>query len=462
MVTKLKGKNVFLMWVIVIIILIIIASFFLIKNKNSNKNKDLANKNILKIWIMPNSSRPVQDLESVLAGFKKQNPKVQIEITTIDWGSAWLKLNAAAISKDGPDIVQLGTTWVGVFSGMDALTNLNDKVSEIGGSSAFLPAAWETCGIKNSGQVTAIPWFVDARVLYYRTDVFKKLGLTVKDLDTWASFENTLKKIRDANLTINNIKVAPLGVPGKNDWNVVHNVAPWIWAAGGDFLSADSTKSAINSPEAVAGLNFYVGLTQKGYIPKSCLELNTAQISAKFNEGEFAMYFDTPAEVKILSLPAEQGGASGTMAAKNYGVAVYPKGPKGRFTFFGGSDLAIFKFSKNKELAWQLVKYLVSKEAQIRYANDTGFIPARQDCFNDSYFTSDPKRLVFTEAVKYGRVYPCIPAWGPIEPILTRHIGIIWDNAAGVFGQFSPQVIVDELNRTGKEMNIYLKEANKN
>ena len=461
MATKSTKKNNLMLWVILLVFIILIAGFFIMKNTKGNKTNTASGKNTLKIWIMPNSPRPLQDLEEVMAGFKKQNPGVNIEITTIDWGSAWLKLNAAAISKDGPDIVQLGTTWVGVFSGMGALADLKDKVNEIGGSETFLPAAWETAGIKNSGQVTAIPWFVDARVLYYRTDVFNRLGLTVKDLDTWASFENTLKKIRDANLTINNIKVYPLGVPGKNDWNVVHNVAPWIWAAGGDFLSPDLKKSGIDSPEAIAGLSFYVGLTQKGYIPNSCLELNTAQVSAKFNEGEFAMYFDTPAEIKILSLPAEQGGASGSIAARNYGVALYPKGPKGRYTFFGGSDLAVFKFSKNRELAWQLIKYLVSKEAQIKYANTTGFVPARKDCFNDSYFINDPKRYIFTEAVKYGRVYPCIPAWGPIEPILTRHIGIIWDNAAGVFGQYSPKVISDELGKTAKEMNIYLKEANK-
>ncbi len=453
-------KNKTLFWVSVIIIVLLVG-FFTLKILKNNKNQVNVNgKKTVKIWIMPNSSRPVKDLEELLIEYKKQNPNISIEITNIDWGSAWLKLNAAAISKDGPDIVQLGTTWVGVFSGMKALSDLTSKVNEIGGSEAFLPASWETCSVKNSGKITAVPWFVDARVLYYRTDVFKKLGLTEKDLDTWESFEKTLKKIKEADLTINNIKVSPLGVPGKNDWNVVHNIAPWIWSFGGDFLTPDAMKSAISSGESIAGVDFYVGLTQKGYIPKSCLELNTAQVSAKFNEGEFAMYFDTPAEIKILSLPPEQGGANASLAAKNYAVAIYPKGPKGRYTFFGGSNLAVFEFSKNKEAAWDLIKFLTSKSAQLEYADKTGFIPARKDCFNDSYFTKDPKRYVFIEAVKYGRVYPCIPAWGPIEPILTRHLGIIWDNAAGVYGKYSSQIITDELIQTAKEMDIYLKEAN--
>jgi len=62
----------------------------------------------------------------------------------------------------------------------------------------------------------------------------------------------TLKKaLSDAEQKINGMeidgkKIAALGYPGKNDWNVVHNLAPWIWNAGGDLLSADRRHSAIN------------------------------------------------------------------------------------------------------------------------------------------------------------------------------------------------------------------------
>lgn len=427
---------------------------FLFAQANSN-----ASKTVVRLWVMPNSPRPIEDIDNLLKDFYRENPSIKVEVTSLDWGSAWTKLNTAAISKEAPDIVQLGTTWVGVFSAMGVLEPLNSRLGEIGGADTFLPAAWSTSGIVNSEQATSIPWFVDARALYYRTDIFKTLGLTKQDLDSWDSFEKTLQKIKDANLVINGIKVYPLGVPGKNDWNVVHNITPWIWAAGGDLLSPDFASSAFNSAAAVKGVRFYVELTQKGYIPKSCLELNTAQVAAKFNEGEYAIYFDTPAQIKTLSLPMEKGGAAGSIAAKNYDVALYPEGPAGRFTFFGGSNLAIFKSSPQKEAAWKVIKYLVSPKAQLAYSRDTGFIPARKDCFADPYFLNHPQRKVFVDAVKYGRAYPCIPEWGPIEPILTRHLGIIWDHAAGVFGPYDTKIIQEQLDETAKEVDILLSET---
>ena len=73
--------------------------------------------------------------------------------------------------------------------------------------------------------------------------VLKRVGLTVKDLETWDSFEKSLKIIKDADVSIDGIEISPLGVPGKNDWNVIHFLSPWIWSAGGDYFSKDNKKS---------------------------------------------------------------------------------------------------------------------------------------------------------------------------------------------------------------------------
>lgn len=457
------------------LVYIVVASIMLLGCPRKEQPK-VTKKIVLNMWIMPNSPKPVQDLEDVLSDFKKEHPEIDIIITCIDWGAAWTKLTTAATSGIAPDICQIGSTWVGAISAMGALLPLNDRISELGGSDAFLPAIWETAGIENSGIVTAIPWFVDVRALYYRTDIFKKLGLTTKDLETWESFEKTLEKIKQAKVVMDkngnmyygeegekklkepgSVLVAPLGIPGKNDWNVVHNFAPWIWSAGGDWLSRDRTTSILNSEEVLKGALFYTGLVTKGYVPKSCLELNSAQIAANFYHGEYAITFDGPWAVKYLRLPPEEGGSAHTIAAKNYDVALFPKGPAGRVHFFGGSNLAIFKVSKHPNEAWKVIKYLCSKEAQIKYADKTGFLPSRIDAFDDPFFDKDPQRKVFKRAVKYGRAYPCIAAWGPVEPILTRRLGILWDYVVGVYGFFDPARIKEQLEMAKQEVDVVLK-----
>lgn len=410
----------------------------------------------VEMWIMPNSLEPVGDMEKVLAKFEEANPNIKVKVTSLDWGAAWTKITTAATSRDVPDIVQLGSTWVGSISSFGALLDLKDRIAEIGGADAFVPAAWASSGIAGSGQVTAIPWIVDARALYYRVDVFKKLGLTAADLSTWDSFERTLKKIRDAKLNIDGLEIVPLGMPGKNDWNVVHNLSPWIWAAGGDYLSPDNSTSVIDSDNALKGVFFYVNLASKGYVPLEYLELNTAQVSSNFNNGSVAIYFDGPYEVKTLITPPEQGGALGSVTSKNFGIAPYPRGPVGRFTFVGGSNLAVFKAARHREEAWKVIKYLMTKEAQIGYIKASGFLPARREAFNDPFISSDPHRKVFKEAIKYGKTYPCIPGWGLLEPALTRRFGILWDYVTGSQGNLDPKAIKEQLKQAKSEIESIL------
>ncbi|MGB9613455.1 MAG: sugar ABC transporter substrate-binding protein, partial [Candidatus Margulisiibacteriota bacterium] len=357
---------------------------------------------VVEMWVMPNSLRPVQDIEDLLKPFEKETG-IKVKVTSVDWGAAWSKITTAATSGDVPDLVQLGSTWVSAIAAMGALEDLSkEAIASLGGPQAFVPVAWQTTGVEKSGKTNAIPWFVDARALFYRTDALAKAKLTAKDLDTWDSFKAALKKLNDADLVFDDQPMAPLGIAGKNDWNVIHSLAPWIWMAGGDFLSPDRKKCILDSDEALQGIMYYIGLVKEGYVPPEYLELNTAQVSGNFNSGACAMYFDGPYEIKTLTRPASEGGAGDSPAAKNFALAGYPKGPKGRFTFVGGSTLAIFKQSKNKAEAFEVIKYLTSKGPQVEYAKASGFLPARKEAFEDPYFTADPKRRVFKEAVQYG------------------------------------------------------------
>lgn len=195
---------------------------------------------------------------------------------------------------------------------------------------------------------------------------------------------------------------------------------------------------------------------RKGLVPLKTLELNTAQVSTNFVNGDYAMYFDTSHMFKYFHVPKEEGGFGDSVASKNYDVALFPKWPKGRYHFFGGSNLAIFKSTKHPKEAWRVLSYLCSKEAQIKYSQKTGFMPTRKDAFDDPYFENDPKRKVFKEATKYGKSYPCIPAWGPIEPILTRRLGILWDYVAGVYGPCSDKNIEEQINLAVEEVNSVL------
>ena len=383
----------------------------------------------LKMWVMPNSSKPKEDMEKLIAPFLKANPNIKVQMEVLDWGSAWTKISTAATSGDAPDLVQIGSTWISQFSAMGAFLNIDDLAAELGGEETFVNGTWEYSKPVFSGEVTSLPWIVDVRPLFYRTDVFAQAGVEPGSFDDWAGFNAALDKIGKANITIDEKKVAPIGFPGKNDWNVVHNLAPWIQSAGGGFISADGKKSLLNTKESMAGVMQYINMVKSGLMPKDFLEKNTAQLSGEFDQGSISTWFEPTSKYVYLTKSPEQGGSANTIGAKNFGVALAPKGPAGRNLFLGGSNIAIYKVCKHPAEAKKLLTFLATDvEAQIEYFRISGMLPGAKAAFNDPYFESDKIRRVFKEMTQYGKAYPSVPFWAEIETsVLTVKLGELFE-----------------------------------
>ncbi|HWI52907.1 MAG TPA: extracellular solute-binding protein, partial [Symbiobacteriaceae bacterium] len=213
----------------------------------------------------------------------------------------------------------------------------------------------------------------------------------------------------------------------------------------------------INSDAALDGIMYYTGLAKEGLAPKTALEKNSADVESMFAQGEFAVFFSTPALVRGFYTPNDKGGNADSPAAKNYAVAPIPAGTKGRFTFFGGSNLSIPKSSKHKNESWEVLKFLVNKDTQVTYGKFSGMLPSVKAAEADMKAVN-ANYGPFYEAMKFGRSYPAIPGWGPLETVLVKHMGNIWDITAGVSGTYSRDAIKKVLDEAAKESNNLLKQ----
>ena len=413
----------------------------------------------LNIWVMSTTSQQQQDMKELLRPYLAKNPNLRVNVTVLNWESAWSKITAAAASGQGPDLLELGTTWVAAISSMGALEPLSmQQQNEVGGGKAFFPAVWGTTHRYDDNTIYALPWYADARAAFYRTDVFKKAGINPRDAFlNWGSFKQAMQKING--VEIDGKKVAALGYPGKNDWNVVHNLAPWIWNAGGDFLTSDRRRSAINSPEALQAITYYTSFAAEGLMPLSALEKDSTQIENGFANGQYAVIFTGPWILKQMNTPKAKGGQMETVTAHNFGVAPYPAGLKGNQTFFSGSDMAMMKSSKNKDEAWKLMSYLISRDTQVTYSKMSGMLPTRLDAANDPALMADAHYAEFVAQIKNGRHYPSVPAWGPLESVYLKNVGNTFDIVAGVRGKYTPQAIKQALDATASEANDVLDES---
>lgn len=410
----------------------------------------------LNIWVMSTTAQPQQDMREILRPYLQSHPDLRVNVTVLNWENAWAKINAAVESGQGPDIVELGSTWVAAIAAQGALETLTSaQIAEVGGSGAFFPALWSSTHRLRADTVFALPWYGGARVAYYRSDLFKRAGINPSEaFANWSSFKQAMRKLNGMN--VDGKKVAALGYPGRSDSDILHNLAPWIWNAGGDFLRSDHRATTINSPEVVQAIAYYTSFADEGLVPASALEKDSAQIESGFFYGQYAVIFSGPWVLKVLNTPKSKGGQLESVTAQNFGVASYPAGIKGNQTLFSGSDLAIMRSSKNKKEAWQLLKYLLSRDAQLQFSQRSGMLPARLDVAHDPALLRDPHYAEFVEQVKLGRHYPVLPAWGRLEKVFRTSISQIVTARNTVKGAHAHVEIKKNLDDASHQANAIL------
>ncbi|HEY7201608.1 MAG TPA: extracellular solute-binding protein [Candidatus Dormibacteraeota bacterium] len=405
-------------------------------------------------WYMPNGAAPNDYFKAEAAAFNAAHPNIEVEGTLVDWGDAFNKITTALTSGVGPDVTQLGTTWVGAFSKTGGLHPFSKgEVDGLGGSSAFVPGAWASSSLVGSGQTTAIPWFIDTRAIYYRADVLNRLGIDpATAFSTWDAMDQTLGKIKAEG------KIQPFGIPGKNAYDVVHNFAPWVWGAGGDYVNADGTKSQIGSDASVDGVFQFESLAAK-YVDKAVLQKGNSDVEAAFGAGQFAVTTDGPWLAQQLQAPKASGGFGDDVTAKaGFGTAPYPAGPKDHKVFFGGSNLAIMKSSKQEAAAYEWVRWLTN-QGQPTYVSKVGMWPARGLSANASVFAADKYDTAFKNQLQFGKSYPMIAAWGPIETALVKDFGNLWDQVSQANGPVPRDTVKSDMGKAAQDVDAAIQQS---
>jgi multiple sugar transport system substrate-binding protein len=396
----------------------------------------------LKLWVMPNSPAPKEDMDKALAAFTKDTG-VKVDVEVVDWGVQLDRIRNAAVSGEGPDVTQAGTTQVPFFAALGGFDDLASRVDDVGGSGAYADGVWKTTQVVGQDGTWAVPWFTEARSIYYRKDVLKKAGVDpATAFKTWDDFRNTLQAIKDKVPGIQ-----PFGTPGKKAFDLVHHVMPFVWDAGGAELSSDNAKSTINSPQAVTGVTFFANLFKDGLADPSQLERDGNQVADQFKGGKIAVWIGGPWVLPTADRADDKAWVPA--ARKNVALSPMPAGPQGDYTFVGGSDLMMFKATKHPNEAWALIKYLSGDQVQTDYAKLMGMFPARVEAQKAVGESSGANYSAVYEAIQQGRTYAPIPQWAEVENAYKGRFGNILDEAAS--GKASDAEIQKQLDDAAKE-----------
>jgi len=325
-------------------------------------------------------------------------------------------------------VLQLGTTWIPYFASRNEIKPLNEHLKDFQ-PSRFVPVSWNTTHIDNDTIIYSIPWFIDIRAILANKRLLKEHGITKESVSTYKGFKDAIRKVNAKDEILEDgAHVRGYAFPGKNDWNIPHNFAPWIWSNGGSFIKKNESgkwEANILSKETLVGIASYLHFVMDSLVSPEALQANTAQIAQQFNNGELAFIVSTSEIIMQTRIHGNQGGLSNARIGSDSVMAIpIPRGRTGSVSFIGGSNLAI-PASNNRAEALDLLKFLVSDENLDAYTKQIGLLPTSKKVLQD--WAKDEDYNVLVKALESGRTYVAIPEWGELEQLLGSMFSTVWE-----------------------------------
>jgi trehalose/maltose transport system substrate-binding protein len=120
------------------------------------------------------------------------------------------------------------------------------------------------------GALVGIPWYTDAGVLYYRTDLLEKYGISGPP-QSWSELENAARTILEGERGVGQSEFWGFVWQGNAYEGLTCNALEWqVSNGGGNIIEADGTVS-INNPNAIAAFERAKGwIGGKAAMPRSC------------------------------------------------------------------------------------------------------------------------------------------------------------------------------------------------
>jgi len=124
----------------------------------------------VELWAM---GREGEVVAAMLDDFARTHPGVSVRVQQVPWSAAHEKLVTAHVGGALPDVFQAGTTWIAELVALGALEPLDDRLAAVD-TGDFFPGV--LAGNVVDGTTWGVPWYVDTRLLFYRSDLLADAG----------------------------------------------------------------------------------------------------------------------------------------------------------------------------------------------------------------------------------------------------------------------------------------------
>lgn len=286
--------------------------------------------------------------EKFIEAFEESHPHIEVEFREMpsDTGEYHDQLVTAFSSQSSEiDVFLADTIWPAEFAQANYALELDRFIEK---DDVDMDAHFDgpVKAGNFDGRQWAMPFFVDAGVFFYRTDIVDEAP------ETWDDLIEAANQYKGEEGTQFGYLMQASQYEG-----MVTNAIEFIASYGGKIIDENNNVVA-DSPETIKGIEKMVEVVQSDFVPENINSFTEIETENAWVQGE---------SVFARNWPYLMGSSNNEEVSEivgNVSMTTLPSGDEGSASALGGWMLMINRYSENPEAAWEFVNWLSGEEGQ--------------------------------------------------------------------------------------------------
>jgi multiple sugar transport system substrate-binding protein len=376
-----------------------------------------------------------KSINEAMDTFHKQHPNIKVVLEPVSYKEKETKYTVESAAGRAPDVFHVHAFSLPMFFSKGYAKDLTPFIEKE--SSGFL-SPWYPLPLelmKYNGKMHALPGDYMTMVLFYNTKMFEDAGLDPnKPPKTWDEFLKYAQKLTRDTDGDGKIDQWGFGTVGAKSPGFSLRFGPFIWSFGGDYLTPDLKKSALDTPQAKEAFTFFVELyTKYKVVPPGLTAMNPQEVRTQLAQKKVAMILGSGWTPPIVNKINPDLNAFEILTCAPAPMKSKPA------TAIWLSSWVMSPNTKHPNEAWELMKFITSKEMELKWFVDNRVTSSRKDVSGVApEILKDKFASVMASQLPNGKVEPQIKQWPEIMDTFTTSL------QEAIVGMKSPEKALSE------------------
>ena len=313
-------------------------------------------------------------IEEAIRTFREKYPDIHIDEVPVEHSAYKVKLNTAMATANPPDVFySLPGGVLGAFVDAGLVYSLDEELAEDGWGNTFMESA--LARVTHNGRVYAVPIDVDAVVMWYNAELFRRHGLS--EPETYEEFLALCDELKSKG-------IIPVALGNRDMWPGTFWFQYLTMRLKGSgivdgFLAGDPDVS-FNTPEVIRAGEIIHELVQRGTFPMGLNGMSETEADMLFFTGRAAMTLDGTWQIGQTA-----SGAPAGFEMDFFPFPVFADGNGDPSDVLAGvaATFAISEKCEDKEAAVLFLQHLTSMEMAQLYVEIRQTLVCKKDAVTE-------------------------------------------------------------------------------